>query len=239
MFPLVFLLLFRMKEKFRLLDFLLLIIAFQLMLQGFHVQIIFYIALAVAIYFIYFIILAVIKKQNDLIKKLIYSGLLCIAAGLFASAIQMDNYTQIYEYTQYSTRGGKSIVEKNASLENSSTSEYYNYHTDWSFSPGEVMTFVVPSFYGFGTSTYNGPLTNNQPYAINTYFGQMMFVDVAMYMGVIIFILALFGAITSWREPTVQFLSILAFIALLTSFGRNLPVLFVITCRISISFVSR
>jgi hypothetical protein len=45
-------------------------------------------------------------------------------------------------------------------------------------------------------------------------------------MGVIIFILALFGAITSWREPTVQFLSILAFIALLTSFGRNFPVLF-------------
>jgi hypothetical protein len=226
MFPLVFLLLFRMKEKIKVIDFLLLIIAFQLMLQGFHVQIIFYIAFAIAIYFIYFILSAVIRKQMDLVRKLIYSGLLCIAAAGIASAIQMDNYTQIYEYTQYSTRGGKSIVEKNASLENSSSSEYYDYHTGWSFSPGEVLTFIVPSFYGFGSSTYDGPLTNNQPFAVNTYFGQMAFVDVAMYMGVIIFILALFGAITSWREPVVQFLSILAFISLLTSFGRTFPVLF-------------
>lgn len=226
MFPLVFLLLFRMKEKIRVIDFLLLIIAFQLMFQGFHVQIIFYIAFAIAIYFIYFILSAIVKKQMDLVRKLIYSGLICIAAGGIASAIQMDNYTQIYEYTQYSTRGGKSIVEKNASLENSSSSEYYDYHTGWSFSPGEVLTFIVPSFYGFGTSTYNWPLTNNQSFVVNTYFGQMMFVDVAMYMGVIIFILALFGAVTSWREPIVQFLSILAFIALLTSFGRTFPVLF-------------
>jgi hypothetical protein len=226
MFPLVFLLLFRMKEKIRLIDFLLLIIAFQLMLQGFHVQIIFYISFAIAIYFIYFILRAVIKKQKDLIKKLIYSGLICIAAGVIASAIQMDNFTQIYEYTQYSTRGGKSIVEKNASAENSSSSEYYDYHTGWSFSPGEVLTFIIPSYYGFGSSTYNGPLTNNQPYEVNTYFGQMTFVDVAMYMGVIIFILALFGAITSWREPIVRFLAILSFIALLTSFGSTFPVLF-------------
>jgi hypothetical protein len=226
MFPLIFLLLFRMKEKIRLIDFLMLIIAFQLMLQGFHVQIIFYIAIAIAIYFVFFILQAVIKKQKDLIKKLIFSGLICISAGVIASAIQLDNFTQIYEYTQYSTRGGKSIVEKNASVENASTSEYYDYHTGWSFSPGEVLTFIVPSFYGFGSSTYNGPLTNNQPVVINTYFGQMMFVDVAMYMGVIVFFLALFGAITSWKEPFVQFLAILSFLALLTSFGRTFPVLF-------------
>lgn len=226
MFPLIFLLLLRMKEKIRLIDFLLLIIAFQLMLQGFHVQIIFYISFAIAIYFIYFILQAVIKKQKDLIKKLIYSGLICISAGVIASAIQLDNFTQIYQYTQYSTRGGKSIVEKNASEDNSSSSDYYDYHTGWSFSPGEVLTFIVPSYYGFGSSTYNGPLTNNQPYPVNTYFGQMAFVDVAMYMGVIVFILALFGAITSWREPFVQFLSVLAFLALLTSFGRTFPVLF-------------
>jgi len=226
MFPLVLLLLFRMKEKIRMIDFLLLIITFQLMLQGFHVQIIYYISLAVAVYFIYFLLRAIVKKQNELIKKIVFSGLLCLAAGLIASAIQMDNYTQIYEYTQYSTRGGKSIIEKNASVENSSSSEYYNYHTDWSFSPGEVFTFIIPSYYGFGGSTYNGPLTNNQPTDVNTYFGQMPFVDVAMYMGVIIFFLALFAVITRWREPSVQFLSILAFIALLISFGKNFPVLF-------------
>src|SRR5690606_20304379 len=56
--------------------------------------------------------------------------------------------------------------------------------------------------------------------------GQMPFVDVAMYMGVIVFFLALFAVVTRWKEPLVQFFSILAFLALVISFGKNFPVLF-------------
>lgn len=226
MFPLVFLLLFRMKEKIRLIDFLLLIITVQLMLQGFHAQIIFYIFLSVAIYFIYFFIRALYKKEKDNQKNLLKTTGLFAVAALIALLIQADNITQIYQYTPYSTRGGKSIAEKSASTDNPSSSEYYDYHTMWSFSPGEVLTFIVPSYYGFGGSTYEGQLSNNQAVDVNTYFGQMPFVDVAMYMGVIIFILGLFALITRWREPIVQFFGILAFISLLISFGKNFPVLF-------------
>ncbi|MDR3666786.1 MAG: YfhO family protein, partial [Ignavibacteriaceae bacterium] len=107
-----------------------------------------------------------------------------------------------------------------------SASDYYEYHTNWSFSPQEVLTFIVPSYFGFGNSTYKGPLTNDQEVEVNTYFGQMPFVDVAMYMGVLIFFLGLFAIITRWKEPFVQFLSILTGIALLISFGKNFPILF-------------
>ena len=51
MYPLIFLMLLRFKEKIRLIDFLILIITLQILLLGFHVQIIFYIMFAVAIYF--------------------------------------------------------------------------------------------------------------------------------------------------------------------------------------------
>ena len=49
----------------------------------------------------------------------------------------------------------------------------------------------------------------------------MAFVDVAMYMGVIIFFLAVFSMIVNWKDPLVRFFTILSIIALLISFGRT------------------
>ncbi len=226
MYPLIFLEILRFEKKIKVIDFLLLIIAFQIMLQGFHVQIIFYTFFAIAVYYIYFFLRGLIKKNNVLVKSILKSAVVLSFAALIAGAIQLDNFTQIYQYLPYSTRGGKSIAEKESKVENESSSAYYEYHTNWSFSPEEVMTFIVPSFYGFGNSIYNGSLTNDRDVEVNTYFGQMPFVDVAMYMGVLIFFLALFTIFTRWKEPFVQFLTVLAGVALLVSFGKNFPILF-------------
>jgi len=222
MYPLLFLMLLRMQKKIRLIDFFILVVALQLFIQGFHVQIIFYTLFAIAIYFIYFFIRSTIKKENELRNNILKSAGVFILASVIAVLIQSDSLTQVYEYTQYSTRGTESIIDKAGET----GADYYKYHTDWSFSPEEVLTFIVPSFYGFGNSTYKGPLTNNQSVEVNTYFGQMPFVDVAMYMGVLIFFLALYGIFTRWKNPFVQFLTILSGVALLISFGKNFPVFF-------------
>ncbi len=145
---------------------------------------------------------------------------LAVIIGLL---IQSDNLTQVYEYTSFSTRGTESILEKETGPTKQSESDFYQYATNWSFSPGEVLTFIIPSYYGFGKSTYQGPLSQNQPVEVNTYFGQMPFVDVAMYMGVIIFFLAVFSMIVNWKNPLVRFFTILSVIALLISFGRTFP----------------
>ena len=226
-YPLIFLILLKFRYKIRLIDILLLIITLQLSVQSFHVQIIFYTLFAVAIYYIYFFIRALVKKEKENQSQILKSAGVFIFSLIIALLIQSDNITQIYQYTPYSTRGTESIVDKAAGKSEQNTSSYYSYHTDWSFSPEEALTFIVPSFYGFGSSTYQGPLTNNQPYKVNTYFGQMPFVDVAVgYMGIIVFVLALFGIFTRWKEPFVQFLTILSGIALIISFGKNFPVLF-------------
>jgi len=62
MYPLLFLLLFRLQKEFKLIDFLLLIITMQLLIQGFHVQIIFYTLFAVGIYYAFFLISSVVTK---------------------------------------------------------------------------------------------------------------------------------------------------------------------------------
>lgn len=226
MYPLIFLLLLRMQQKIKLLDILILIITMQIFIQGFHVQIIFYTLLAVSIYFVYFFSHAIAKKNIELRNNVLKSAGVFIFASIIAVLIQSDNLTQIYEYTPYSTRGTTGILEKSSVNSEKSTSDYYNYHTEWSFSPGEVLTFIVPSLYGFGNSTYQGPLTNNQPVEVNTYFGQMLFVDVAMYMGVLVFFLALFAIMMDWKNPLVRYLTILSVLALLVSFGKTFPAVF-------------
>jgi len=224
--PLIFLMLLRFQEKIKLLDFFVLTIAFQLFIQGFHVQIIYYTLLAIGFYYLVFFYHAFKTKDSELRKNLFKSLLVAGTAGLIAVAIQSDSLTQMYEYTPYSTRGTKSLVEQAAGNTEQSVSEYYDYHTNWSFSPGEVMTFIIPSYFGFGNSVYKGPLTDNQSTEVNTYFGQMPFVDVAMYMGVLILFLALYAAFTRWKEPLVKFLSILSLFSLLVSFGKNFSVVF-------------
>ncbi|MCH8171119.1 MAG: YfhO family protein [Bacteroidetes bacterium] len=225
-YPLIFLFILRLQKKITLIDILLLIITLQLFIQGFHVQIIFYTLLSVGIYFIYYLIRALFKKNKELRQKVLKTVGAFTFSFIIALLIQSDNFTQVYEYMPYSTRGSESILEKTMEQTTKSESDYYNYHTSWSFSPEEVVTFIVPSFYGFGNSTYKGKLTQGKPVEVNTYFGQMPFVDVAMYMGVLVFFLALFAMFSRWKEPFIQFLTILSIFALILSFGKNFSPLF-------------
>ncbi len=225
-YPLLFLILYRFQEKIKIIDFLFLVIVMQLLIQGFHVQIIFYTVFAVGIYYLYYFIRSLVKKENEKRNNLLKSAGLFAFASIIAILISADNLTQIYEYTPYSTRGTVGILESTTGKTEQSESDFYDYHTNWSFSPGEVLTFIIPSYYGFGNVKYQGPLTKNQEVEVNTYFGQMPFVDVAMYMGVLVFFFALFAIFTRWKEPMVQFLTILSAVALLISFGKTFPVLF-------------
>ncbi|MEJ5351536.1 MAG: YfhO family protein [Melioribacteraceae bacterium] len=224
-FPFILMMLFKFQKEIKLIDILLFVIGLHYLVFGAHVQIVFYFGLVGLVYFIYFFVHSFIKKDKFLQKQLLKSLIISITAGVIAVIMSYDTYGQIYEYNPYSTRGTKSILEKqNQSV--GSTSDSYEYATNWSFSPGEVLTFIVPSYYGFGRSTYKGPLTNGQPVEVNTYFGQMPFVDTAMYMGVIIFALAIFTLFVSWKEPVIQFFGIIIIFFLLISFGRNFPLIY-------------
>ncbi len=225
-FPIIFLLLFNFQKRIKLLEVFLLIFFMDAMFLGWHVQIIFYIFFAVMIYFIYFFFRSLRLKDKLLTNQLIKSLAVFVLAVIIGLLIQSDNLTQVYEYTPFSTRGTESILEKQTGPTKQSESDFYKYATNWSFSPGEVLTFIIPSYYGFGKSTYQGPLSQNQPVEVNTYFGQMPFVDVAMYMGVIIFFLALFSMIVNWKNPLVRFFTILSVIALLISFGSTFPLVY-------------
>ncbi|MBD3409357.1 MAG: YfhO family protein [Ignavibacteriales bacterium] len=229
LFPFIFLILLRFQERFRLLDVAWLAIILQIFIQGWHVQIIFYTAFAAGIFYLVYMIDSLRRKDREATTRLAKSIGGVLAATALASLMTLDNFTQTLDYMPYSTRGGESVIEKEATNVDPERqeSEYYEYHTNWSFSVGEIATFVIPSYYGFGNVTYDGPLAQGREVTVPTYFGQMAFVDVPMYMGVVVFALAIFGAVTQWRRHLfARFLAILSIVALLISFGRNFPILF-------------
>ena len=176
------------------------------MMEGAHIQMIFYSALAVGVYLILEIVSRAIQK-NQLMNTLVATGLLVVAGGL-AFAMSSDRYLATLDYTPYSTRGSGPTIEKEGAKDEKTKDggNPYQYATDWSFSPGEMMTFVVPNYYGFGNLDYdvekpdyqNTTLARIAPQiggSFRSYWGQKPFEDVAAYMGIFILILGIFGAI--------------------------------------------
>jgi hypothetical protein len=220
--PLLLVVIDRMKDRIKAWHILATVVLVHL--HGPHIQMVYYSILSIVVYFLYFFIRNLIRKES--VAGLVKTGfVLAICAG-FAFFMQADRYLSTYEYNQYSIRGVGPLVETDETTGTPGGGLDYEYATNWSFSPQEITTFFVPSFYGYGTWTYQGALTQNQQVRVNTYFGQMPFTVAPMYMGIIVLFLGIFGMVYHRREPFVQYLMILGGLALVISFGRTLPILY-------------
>lgn len=84
------------------------------------------------------------------------------------------------------------------------------YATAWSFDPREILTFAIPSMFGFGGRTY---------------WGSMPFTDYPNYMGIVPLALASYGAFRS-RGAVRWYFTATALGSLLISFGKHLQPLY-------------
>jgi hypothetical protein len=202
----------------RIIYFALLIIVLQLQISFNHVQMLFYSFMFVGIYLLFVFIYKFIKKLN--FKKLIVSYILIIVALGFSFVMNLDPILSVTEYNKYSIRGQPSIESVSDPSKANEKPLSYEYATNWSFSPGEVMTFIIPYYYGFGNVEINGERNN-------LYWGQMPFTDSPVYFGVITFILAVIGIVMNFRRNAfVMALTFIVFLFLLLSFGRTFPLLY-------------
>ncbi len=226
-FPWIFMLIERLREKFDLRLSLVLVLLVHFMLLPGHIQMIFYCYFAFGIYYLFFFVRSLIKKENWL--GVIRSGSVFVAATGFAFLMTGDQYLSTLEYSKYSMRGSDPIVPSAQARAIGATNGGldYEYATNWSFSPWETMTFFVPSWYGFGSAVpYQGPETNNTVQRVPLYFGPMPFTDAPQFMGVVIVILAGIGVWRNRKDPFVQFSTVVVFISLLISFGKEMSLLY-------------
>ena len=161
-----------------------------LQLQRAHVQIAYYTWLMVGLFLLIFIIQNYRQKESFNLKSLWLSfGAMVLSIGM-----AMWIYLPSINYTSLSQRGG---TGGGAGIE---------YATQWSFSFGEMMTFIFPSFFGFGGATY---------------WGSMPMTDYPNYMGIIVLILAIIGIFKTKGFVKIGLLLTIVF-ALILSFGKHL-----------------
>jgi hypothetical protein len=165
------------------------------LLRG-HVQIVFYSWLALGGYALVLGIAS--ARAGD--RAAAFRAFGGLAAGLLlAFGMSAFLYLPTHEYAKLSIRSAG---------EGGGTG--FQYATSWSFSPREMLTFLIPGMFGFGGSTY---------------WGSMPFTDYPNYMGILPFALALYGAWTL-RGPLRLYLVLLALAALLVSFGKHFAPLY-------------
>ncbi len=196
--PLIFWSVNRLLTQRNLFYFVLTALALGFQLLRAHVQVCYYTYLFIGIYFIYYVILEY-KDSKKFNRALSGLGLLA-GAGAVALLLSAVMYLSIYEYSHFSIRGGGGAA---GGLD-------YGYASSWSFSPWEMITFIIPSFFGFGGATY---------------WGKMPFTDYPLYMGIVVLFLALLAFIIK-RDRYVIFFGIIAAFSLLVSFGKHLPILY-------------
>ncbi|TKJ40324.1 hypothetical protein CEE37_08335 [candidate division LCP-89 bacterium B3_LCP] len=164
-------------------------------LRAQHVQIVYYGVLMMGLYMLYSLFSGGTRELKNNFK----ATLMLVAGGLIGLCLAAPVYLQVLEFNPLSTRGGGGIG-----------TSAWDYATQWSFHPLESLTYIFPSFFGFGRDTY---------------WGYMPFTDMPLYWGGLVLLFAPW-AIVLKRDKLTWFLLILAGAAWLVSFGKHLPILY-------------
>tara|TARA_Y100001970_G_scaffold118507_1_gene147083 strand:+ start:22 stop:2310 length:2289 start_codon:yes stop_codon:yes gene_type:complete len=179
--------LFKLWKNVNLQNFGILAILIGFQLQRGHIQIAYYTWLMIGIFILYKILTTKFKPKfyYYLIGSL-FSGFVMSISILLPS----------YFYSEHSIRG---VVQGGAAL---------NYATNWSFSVSEMITFILPSFYGFGGSTYWGTI-------------EPAMTDFPNYLGIFTIVFLVYGIIKNTKINNYIYFMILSIFFLLLSFGKN------------------
>lgn len=196
--PLVFMLTHLLFERRDILSFGLLTAAVGTLALTNHMQIVYYAFIVIGLYLLYHIILHVRTAPG----RMATVTALFAAAVVLGLAISSYIYLSVHEYAQFSIRGGGTA--------GSTGGLAWDYATNWSWHPEEIITLLIPSFFGF-----------QSPY----YWGTMPFTQSTIYIGVLPLLLAGVALVFN-RTRLAVFFGILIVVMLLVSFGKHFPLVY-------------
>ena len=184
-FPITLYLLIRLKDNQSISNMLLFALFLGFQLQRAHVQIAYYACMLLGFFFIY----SFYQNRSKKYAALFFSGI--IIAFLIASHI----YLPSLDYREMSIR--------------SSDMGSFAYATNWSMHPKELLTYIMPNYFGFGGATYEG---------------FMPFTDFPNYVGLFVLLFA-FLSLRKLTNLRIFFWSVLV-ISILLSFGKYFEIFY-------------
>jgi len=212
-------------DKRSLLGAALFALSFGLQIRTQHYQIVFYSAMMVFALGLYPFIKDLLEKKYLQFGK---STALLVGSLVLALAMAAQPLFLAKEYLPYSKRG-KTTVEVNKDTDSANTQQEkkdgvsMDYATQWSTAPSEMVTWLVPRFYGgMSGETYHGSqYAHLKGKQIPGYWGNMPFTQSYEYMGVLLLLLAIWGFLAFRKESLLMSLGIFAVFLILLSLGRH------------------
>lgn len=183
------------------LGFFIFALAVTLELRSNHPQVTYYFLYLLGFWWIYDSYLAYKKDQ---IKGWLSRTGIVIGAGLLGIICSIDLYWPLYEYSQYTIRGGSALDATG------SGGLAIDYAFQWSQGIAELLTLIIPGLFG-GSSA-------------EAYWGPKSFTSGPHYFGAVAFVLALFGLIYYRKKIKHLFFGV-GSLTLLFSLGSNFSLL--------------
>lgn len=197
-----------------------------------HIQITFYTAIAALVMGASYLI---VNIKNKTLKPFFISVLFLLLGAGLAFGSNARNLLVNEEYAKYTMRGGSDISVtpddlyhdgEKSNAQTSSTGLNIDYAYQWSYGIGETYTILVPGSFGGGSNekvgedseSYRQLRTQYAP----LYWGDQPFTSGPMYFGAIVVFLFILGLFIV-KGPERWWLLIATIIAIIMSWGRNLP----------------
>jgi hypothetical protein len=197
--PLTVLLTHTLLERRDLLSLGLLAAAIGTLMLTNHMQIVYYVFMLLGLYLLYHL-------SQDVKGNLAGAAIkiaLFVAALALGFCISSYIYLSVSEYAQYSMRGGGTTGAPGGLA--------YDYATNWSWHPGELVTLLIPGFFGMKSDYYWGPM--------------IPWTNSSVYVGLVPVLFATI-ALVYRRTRFVVFFGIVALLLILVSFGNNFSLLY-------------
>lgn len=201
-------------------------LAFSWLVRTHHFQIVFYGVLILFVMFIYPTIKLFVQKNFKDVFSLFTKFAVALALTFMIAAQPLFT---THEYAKHSTRGGNPVeLGSDATSATQGGGVSFDYATQWSFAPSEIMSFFIPRFNGglqgeiYDGSKYSQLVGQRVP----GYWGDKPFNGNYASMGMILFLFALLGVYYYRKDMFVIGISAFVVLSLLLSFGKHFPELY-------------
>ena len=204
---------FYLINKFSLKAILFLALMTALQLWANHPQIAYYTWMLIGFYFFWHVGSTIIAKKFN--YKAHIKTTLGIAISLFIALFMVaDPYGQIYEFQKESDRGLQTVLDE---AKTNKANKTWEYSTRWSFHPAEIVSFILPYYFG---------LQNTQSLSKGAYWGYMPFTQSTHYLGFVIIIFSILGALIKKPDKMGKVFWVISLITLVTGFGSFFPLFY-------------
>ena len=200
-------------HKPKLSGILLLSLVTALQLWANHPQVAYYTWMVIGFYYVW-ILFSSINSKTFSTKNTLYPLFGLVVGIIIALFMVSDPYVDIYKFQEYSNRGSASVLDQSGQTD---TGTKWDYATQWSFHPKEMISFLFP--YHFG-------LQNTSNLSKGAYWGFMPFTQSTHYVGLVAFIFAILGVTLKRPERYEKIFWAITILTIITGFGSFFSVLY-------------